>query len=146
MVCDYGGRLGGYYSDSTRTFAVGEPIQKQVEVHEVVEAANQAGRAVIEPGVACQEVDRAARRVVDNAGYGDYFIHRTGHGIGLEVHEHPYMVEGNETSLEPAMCFSVEPGIYLPGEFGVRVEDIVACVENGHESLNTSNRELRVVD
>ncbi|HXV72204.1 MAG TPA: Xaa-Pro peptidase family protein [Acidimicrobiia bacterium] len=145
VVCDYGGRLGGYYSDSTRSFVVAEPSQKQVEVSEVVRAANEAGRAVIEPGISCQEVDRAARRVVDDAGYGGYFIHRTGHGIGLEVHERPYMVEGNETPLEPGMTFSVEPGIYLPGEFGVRIEDIVVCVEEGHESLNASDRSLAIV-
>jgi len=145
VVCDFGGRLGGYYSDSTRTFAVGDPSERQIEVHAVVSAANEAGRAVIEPGIACQEVDRAARKVVVDAGFGDYFIHRTGHGIGLEVHEHPYMVEGNVTLLEPGMAFSVEPGIYLPGEFGVRIEDIVVCSDEGHESVNTSDRGLTVV-
>jgi len=145
VVCDYGGRLGGYYSDSTRTFVVGEPSDLQVEVQEVVQAANEAGRAIIRPGIACQEVDRAARRVVDEAGYGDYFIHRTGHGIGLEVHEHPYMVKGNRTPLEPGMTFSVEPGVYLPGEFGVRIEDIVVCGEEGHESLNNSDRGMLAV-
>jgi D-alanyl-D-alanine dipeptidase len=142
VVCDFGGRLSGYNSDSTRTFAVGEPSWRQVEVHQIVKAANEAGRSAIAPGVPCQEIDRAARKVVEDAGYGEFFVHRTGHGIGLEVHEHPYMVEGNSTELEPGMTFSVEPGIYLPGEFGVRIEDIVVSTDEGHESLNASSREL----
>ena len=142
VVCDFGGRHSGYYSDSTRTFVVGEPDADQTEVHEVVRAANEAGRQAIAPGVPCQEIDRAARKVVDDAGYGKHFIHRTGHGIGLEVHEHPYIVEGNEQRLEPGMAFSVEPGIYLPGRFGVRIEDIVVCTDDGVESLNQSHREL----
>ncbi|HZD23178.1 MAG TPA: Xaa-Pro peptidase family protein [Acidimicrobiia bacterium] len=142
VVCDFGGRLDGYFSDSTRTFTVGEPNMLHREVHFVVEAANRAGREAVAPDVPCQEIDRAARRVVTDAGYGPYFIHRTGHGIGLEVHEHPYVVEGNETPLEPGMTFSVEPGIYLPGEFGVRIEDIVVCTEEAGESLNRAERGL----
>lgn len=142
VVCDFGGRLSGYCSDSTRTFVVGEPEEEQQEVHAIVAAANQAGRAAVSPGVACQDVDHAARKVIDDAGYGDYFIHRTGHGIGLEVHEHPYMVEGNDRALEEGMAFSIEPGIYLPGRFGVRIEDIVVCTGNDGESLNRSNRDL----
>lgn len=146
VVCDFGGRLSGYYSDSTRTFVVGEASQEQKDVHAAVLAANEAGRAAVSPGTACQEVDRAARKVIEDAGYGEYFIHRTGHGIGLEVHEHPYMVEGNDLLLETGMTFSVEPGVYLEGEFGVRVEDIVACTEDGAESLNESDRGLVPVD
>lgn len=146
VICDFGGRWGGYFSDSTRTFVVGEPTEAQSEVHSVVVAANEAGRATVRAGVACQEVDRAARKLISEAGYGDHFIHRTGHGIGLEVHEHPYMVEGNEQALEPGMTFSVEPGVYLPGRFGVRVEDIVVCTDDGNESLNMSDRGLRSVD
>ena len=142
VVCDFGGRWGGYYSDTTRTVVVGEPTTKQVEVHSVVLAANEAGRGAVHPGVSCQDVDRAARSVVEQAGYGDLFIHRTGHGIGMDVHEHPYMVEGNETALEVGMTFSVEPGIYLPGEFGVRIEDIVACGANGADTLNEAGREF----
>lgn len=142
VVCDFGGRWDGYYSDSTRTFVVGEPSVEQAEVHEIVQQANRAGREAAAPGVPCKEIDRAARRVVSAAGYGDYFIHRTGHGIGLEVHEHPYMVEGNTRALEPGMTFSVEPGIYLPGRFGVRIEDIVVCTDHGVESLNRSERGL----
>lgn len=145
VVCDYGGRWEGYYSDSTRTFVVGGPTDEQEAVHAAVEAANQAGRRAVAPGVACQDIDRAARAVIDDAGYGEYFIHRTGHGIGLEVHEHPYMVEGNDRPLEPGMTFSVEPGVYLPGRFGVRVEDIVVCTDEGIESLNRSDRVLLAV-
>jgi Xaa-Pro aminopeptidase len=96
----------------------------------------------VAPGVPCDEIDRAARGVIVDAGYGAYFIHRTGHGIGLEVHEHPYMVEGNALPLEVGMAFSVEPGVYLPEEWGVRIEDIVVCTEDGVESLNRSHRGL----
>jgi D-alanyl-D-alanine dipeptidase len=142
VVCDFGGTVDGYCSDVTRTFVVGEPNEKQLEVHALVMAANEAGRAAIAPGVPCQEVDRAARKVIEDGGYGRYFIHRTGHGIGLEGHEHPYIVEGNALPLEPGMTFSVEPGIYIPGEFGVRVEDIVACGESGVDDLNRADREL----
>ncbi|MGH3649356.1 MAG: M24 family metallopeptidase [Acidimicrobiia bacterium] len=142
VVCDYGGRWGGYHSDSTRSFVVGEPSPQQVEVHAVVLGANEAGRAAVAPGVACEEIDRAARQVITGAGYGEYFIHRTGHGIGLEVHEHPYLVTGNDEKLEVGMTFSVEPGIYLPDRFGVRIEDIVVCAEDGVDSLNESPRGL----
>ena len=145
VVCDFGGRLGGYYSDSTRTFSVGEPSAEQIEIHAVVLAANQAGRSAIAPGVACEEIDRAARRVIDEAGYGEFFIHRTGHGIGLEVHEHPYMVEGNVVPLEVGVTFSVEPGIYIPDLTGVRIEDIVACGDLRADCLNESDRELVAV-
>ena len=145
IVCDFGGRVGGYYSDSTRTFVVGEPSERQLEVHAAVRAANDAGRAAVAPGIECQDLDRAARSVIEEAGFGEFFIHRTGHGIGLEVHESPYMVEGNETILEPGMVFSVEPGVYLPGELGVRIEDIVVCQNHGSESLNRSSRELMAV-
>ncbi|HUG08779.1 MAG TPA: Xaa-Pro peptidase family protein [Acidimicrobiia bacterium] len=145
VVCDFGGRLGGYFSDSTRTFVVGSPGAEKSDVHAVVEAANQAGRDAVAPGVACQEVDRAARKVIEDAGYGEFFVHRTGHGIGLEVHEHPYMVEGNHWELDSGMTFSVEPGVYIPGSFGVRIEDIVVCTNEGLESLNQSNRGLVAV-
>ena len=145
VVCDFGGRWNGYFSDCTRTFSVGEPTERQVEINELVGRSNAAGREAIAPGVPCQEVDRAARAVIDDAGYGEFFIHRTGHGIGLEVHEHPYMVEGNDLPLEPGMSFSVEPGIYIPGELGVRIEDIVVCGQEGVDSLNEASRELTVV-
>lgn len=142
VVCDFGGRWDGYYSDSTRTFCVGEASVGQIEVYDVVQAANAAGTAAVAPGVACEEVDRATRRVVEEAGYGRYFVHRTGHGIGLEVHEHPYIVEGNDMPLESGMTFSVEPGIYLPDRLGIRIEDIVACIDTGVDTLNESSRQL----
>jgi Xaa-Pro aminopeptidase len=142
VVCDFGGMVDGYCSDVTRTFVVGEATEKQLEVHALVMAANEAGRAAIAPGVPCQDIDRAARQVIEDGGYGRYFIHRTGHGIGLEGHEHPYIVEGNGLLLEPGMTFSVEPGIYIPGEFGVRIEDIVACGESGVDDLNRADRGL----
>ena len=142
VVCDYGGRWEGYYSDSTRTFVVGEASDEQKAVHSAVEAANEAGRKAVAPGVGCQDIDRAARTVIDDAGFGEYFIHRTGHGIGLEVHEHPYLVEGNDRPLETGMTFSVEPGVYLPGRFGVRIEDIVVCTDAGIECLNEADRSL----
>jgi Xaa-Pro aminopeptidase len=112
----------------------------------VLEEAQAVGRAAVAPGVSAQDVDRATRAVIADAGYGDYFIHRTGHGIGLEGHEHPYIVEGNELPLETGMAFSIEPGIYLPGEFGMRIEDIVAVAAGGIDELNRSDRGLRVVE
>lgn len=145
VVCDFGGTWNGYYSDVTRTFVVGDPDPLAVEVHALVAAANEAGRSAVRPGAACEDVDRAARQVIAGAGYGEYFIHRTGHGIGLEVHEHPYLVEGNTEPLVAGMTFSVEPGIYLPGQFGVRIEDIVACGDSGVDELNTASRQLLVV-
>jgi Xaa-Pro aminopeptidase len=146
VVCDFGGRWQGYCSDVTRTFSVGEPSDEQVEIHAAVYAANAAAREAVRPGTTCEEIDRAARRVIDDAGFGEFFIHRTGHGIGLEVHEHPYMVEGNGTPLEPGMTFSIEPGIYLSDQFGVRIEDIVACRPEGVDELNQADRSLVIVD
>ena len=146
VVCDFGGRRRGYSSDVTRTFVLGRPSGEQEEVHEVVHAASEAARSAVRPGTTCEDIDREARRVIEDAGFGEFFIHRTGHGIGLEVHEHPYMVHGNETQLEAGMTFSIEPGIYLPGRFGVRIEDIVACGPNGVDELNQADRSLRVVD
>lgn len=146
VVCDFGGRWDGYYSDSTRTFCVGEPSVGQAEVYEVVRQANEAGREAVYPGRSAEEVDAASRQLIEAAGYGEFFVHRTGHGIGLEVHEHPYIVEGNKTPLEAGMTFSIEPGIYLPGKLGVRIEDIVVCTSDGVDSLNESNRDLVVVD
>ncbi len=110
--------------------------------YEVLRAAQQAGVEAAMAGAAAQSVDRAARAVIDAGGYGDYFVHRTGHGIGLEVHEHPYLVEGNDEPLEPGMAFSVEPGIYLPGRWGMRIEDIVVVAPDGPRRLNDSPREL----
>jgi Xaa-Pro aminopeptidase len=145
VVVDFGGTVGGYTSDTTRMFHVGEPSAKYLEVHEVVRAAQKAGVAAAGPGIAAQDVDRATRQVIADAGYGEFFIHRTGHGIGLDGHEDPYIIEGNDQILEPGMAFSIEPGIYLPGEFGVRIEDIVVCTEDGVDRMNQSSRQVAVV-
>ena len=142
---DFGGVRDEYCSDLTRTVFVGEPSQEQREIYAIVLAAQQAAFEAVRPGVAAQDVDRAARTVITEAGYGDRFVHRTGHGIGLEVHEPPYIVEGNETPLEPGMTFSDEPGIYLAGRFGVRIEDQVAVTDRGAERLNEADRELTIV-
>ncbi|MEP6758065.1 MAG: Xaa-Pro peptidase family protein [Actinomycetota bacterium] len=146
LVLDFGGVFEGYYSDMTRTLSVGEPSPELIEVHGVVAAAQAAARGAVRPGVEIQTVDRAARSVIVAAGYGERFFHRTGHGIGLEVHEPPYAAEGDTTILEPGMTFSVEPGIYLDGRLGVRIEDIVAVTADGLEELNRSPRNLVVVD
>jgi Xaa-Pro aminopeptidase len=145
VVMDFGGVRDEYCSDLTRTVFVGEPSQEQREVYAIVLAAQQAAFEAVRPGVAAQDVDRAARTVITDAGYGDRFVHRTGHGIGLEVHEPPYIVEGDETPLEPGMTFSDEPGIYLAGRFGVRIEDQVAVTDRGAERLNEADRELTIV-
>jgi D-alanyl-D-alanine dipeptidase len=145
VVLDFGGLKNGYGSDTTRTVHVGEPTAEEREVHDIVRAAQQAGFEAVRPGVACQEIDRAARKVITDAGYGEYFIHRVGHGIGLTTHEPPYMVEGEEHLIQPGMCFSIEPGIYLPGRFGVRIEDIVVATADGGRRLNHTNREMRIV-
>jgi Xaa-Pro aminopeptidase len=145
VVMDFGGELGGYFSDTTRTVVVGEPPAGLAEVYDAVRAAHDAALAAIRPGVAAQDVDRAARQVIDRAGYGARFIHRTGHGIGLEVHEPPWIVEGNDVALRAGMTFSVEPGIYLAGRFGVRIEDIVAVTDDGADRINRSTRDLKVV-
>ncbi|MFF1405285.1 aminopeptidase P family protein [Streptomyces sp. NPDC058294] len=146
VVLDFGGLKDGYGSDTTRTVHVGEPTGEERRVHDVVRAAQEAGFRAVRPGAACQDVDRAARAVITDAGYGAYFIHRTGHGIGVTTHEPPYMIEGEEQPLVPGMCFSVEPGIYLPGRFGVRIEDIVTVTEDGGRRLNNTTREMVIVD
>jgi Xaa-Pro dipeptidase len=135
-------RSEGYYSDITRTYAVGEVGKELANIYSIVQEANAAGMEIIKPGVKAEEVDLAARQVIEKAGYGEYFIHRTGHGLGLEIHEPPYIVEGNEQVLEPGMAFTVEPGIYLPGRGGVRIEDNVVVTEDGCESLTTLPRDL----
>lgn len=147
VVIDIGGPSpAGYYSDCTRTYLTSAPQDQQAaEVYEVVRAAQAAGVAAVRPGASAESVDAAARQVIDDAGYGEYFITRTGHGIGLEVHEHPYMVRGNDIALEPGMAFSVEPGIYLPGRFGVRIEDIVIVTEGGGRLANASPTALTVL-
>ncbi|HEX2266938.1 MAG TPA: Xaa-Pro peptidase family protein [Actinomycetota bacterium] len=145
VVLDFGGRVGGYCSDITRTVVVGERSPEVEEIHSIVREAQEAAFQSAGAGVPAQEVDRAARGVIEEAGYGDAFIHRTGHGIGLEEHEAPYIVAGNDEALEPGMCFSIEPGIYLEGRFGVRIEDIVAITADGPTRLNDAPRELAIV-
>ena len=145
VVCDWGGTLEGYNSDVTRTAHVGEPPPEFVRAYEAVLAANQAAFEAVRPGVPCQEIDRAARRVLTEAGYGDAFIHRTGHGLGLSLHEEPYLVEGNTLPLAEGMVFSDEPGIYFPGKFGIRIEDTVVCTADGGRRLNEATRALRVM-
>jgi Xaa-Pro aminopeptidase len=145
VVLDFGGLKDGYGSDTSRTVHVGEPDDEERDVHEIVRRAQQAGFEAVRPGVACQEIDRAARKVISDAGYGEQFIHRVGHGIGLTTHEPPYMVEGEEHLIEPGMCFSIEPGIYLPGRYGVRIEDIVVATGDGGRRLNNTPHEMRIV-
>lgn len=145
LLLDFGGALEGYQSDTTRTVHVGNANDEFRRVYDVVRQAQETGVHAVHAGVNAQSVDRATRGVISAAGYGDFFIHRTGHGLGLEIHEEPYVVEGNDLTLETGMVFSVEPGIYLPNKFGVRIEDIVAVTADGSERLNTASRDLVVV-
>ncbi|MFL6098252.1 MAG: M24 family metallopeptidase [Blastococcus sp.] len=144
VVVDIGGETAtGYRSDCTRTYVVGGSASSDVaEWYAVLQAAQEASTAAVRPGVTAEDVDAAARRVIDDAGWGEHFIHRTGHGIGLDTHEAPYIVAGNELPLEPGMAFSVEPGIYLAGRCGARIEDIVVCTDDGVRNLNGGRREL----
>jgi Xaa-Pro aminopeptidase len=145
VVVDIGGTMpSGYCSDCTRTYAVGGAPDDFSAYYEVLKRAQEAATASVRPGVTAESVDRAARGIIEDAGYGEWFIHRTGHGIGLETHEEPYIVEGNATRLENGMAFSIEPGIY-PGPHGARIEDIVVCTETGVERLNNGPRELVIV-
>jgi len=145
LLLDFGITLNGYNSDITRTFAVGHAPAELKKIYELVKQANAAGRAVARPGASGQDVDHAARKVITEGGYGQYFTHRTGHGLGLEGHEPPYMVEGNVAPLAAGNTFTIEPGIYVPGLGGVRIEDDMLITENGAESLTTYDRELRII-
>ena len=152
VVCDFGGTYSldgdvGYCSDITRTVVTGSPTGEVAACYEVLRAAQQAAVASARSGVTAEHVDRVAREIIGDAGFGAYFVHRTGHGIGIEEHEDPYLVVGNEESLRPGHAFSVEPGIYLPGRFGMRLEDIVVIGEDGDpEPLNSADHGLIVVD
>jgi Xaa-Pro aminopeptidase len=146
VVLDFGGLMFGYGSDTTRTVSVGEPAPEVREVHQVVRRAQQAAVDAVRPGMTCQDIDRTARRVITEAGYGERFIHRTGHGIGVTTHEPPYIIEGEQQQLVPGMCFSVEPGIYLAGRFGVRIEDIVTVTADGVRRLNNTSHDLQIVE
>ena len=150
IVLDIGGRLGGYHSDVTRTLWVTgtddiRPTPDFSRLYQVLQRAQAAGCAQVAPGMACEAIDAAARDVIAEGGFGEQFIHRTGHGIGLEGHEDPYMVAGNEEPLEVGHAFSVEPGIYFAGRHGARIEDIVVCAESGADMLNLAERDLYVV-
>ncbi|UVS79332.1 Xaa-Pro peptidase family protein [Actinokineospora sp. UTMC 2448] len=147
VVVDIGGPTPeGYCSDSTRTYSLGEPREPDVaEAYAALEAAQAAAVAAVRPGVSAESVDAAARQVLAEAGLAEFFIHRTGHGIGLDVHEHPYIVAGNGLVLEPGMAFSVEPGVYLPGRWGARIEDIVVVTEDGVAALNNRPHGLAVL-
>jgi Xaa-Pro dipeptidase len=145
LVIDWGASFNGYISDITRTFAVGEIETEAETIHNIVQRANAAGRAAGKPGVPCAAVDRATREVIEETGYGQFFTHRTGHGIGMECHEEPYIRMDNEQLLEAGMTYTVEPGIYLAGRNGVRIEDDVLVTADGSESLSTMSREIRVV-
>jgi Xaa-Pro aminopeptidase len=142
VVVDIGGTMpSGYCSDCTRTYVIGTPPPEFAAYYEVLRDAQDAACAAVRPGVTAEAVDAAAREPITAAGYGEYFVHRTGHGIGLECHEDPYIVSGNTETLQPGMAFSIEPGIY-PGPHGARIEDIVVCTEQGCERLNNASREL----
>jgi len=151
IVLDIGGVRQGYCSDITRTLWVtggdpdGEPDAEFLAIFELVREANRAAILAVQPGVTCGELDDVARRIIVAGGHGDAFLHRLGHGIGLEAHEEPYLVAGNDEPLEPGHAFSVEPGIYLAGQYGARIEDIVVCRQGGADVLNEAPRELLIV-
>jgi len=145
LVIDWGAVVDGYVSDLTRTFAIGSVDLEYQKIHQITQEANAAGRAAGKPGEPCANVDITAREVIIKAGYGEYFTHRTGHGIGLEGHEEPFMRGDNMQILQPGMTYTVEPGIYLPGRNGVRIEDDMVITETGSESLSDLPRELIVI-
>ena len=146
VLCDFGGTMNGYCSDITRCVYTGEPSAEVRDAYAVLFAAQHAGVSAAVVGAACEDVDAAARAVIDDAGYGEYFVHRTGHGIGMEAHEEPYMVKGNRRAIEAGFAFSVEPGIYVPGKWGMRLEDIVVATDAGPQSMNVVNHELVALD
>ncbi len=145
VLCDFGGTMDGYCSDITRMFHIGEPSSEVGDVYSVLVEAQESGVRAAAIGSACEDVDAASRRVITAAGFGDYFIHRVGHGIGTEAHEDPYMVAGNTLALEPGHAFSVEPGIYFPERFGMRLEDIVVATTEGPLRLNRAPRDIAIV-
>lgn len=146
IVVDFGGRVRGYGSDTTRMYCVGTPPEGFEDAYAVLHDAQKAAVAAVRPGVTAESIDAVARAIIDDAGYGEAFIHRLGHGIGLDAHEQPYLVEGNDQVIRAGMAFSIEPGIYLPNRWGMRIEDIVVAVDGGVDRLNRSSRALRFVD
>jgi Xaa-Pro aminopeptidase len=146
VVVDIGGTMpSGYCSDCTRMYVCGQPTSEYLEHYQVLLAAQEAARMHARPGVSCESVDAAAREVLTAAGLGEQFIHRTGHGIGMETHEEPYIVAGNKSLLVPGHAFSIEPGFYFAGKFGARIEDIVTCAPDGIHSANNTTRDLVVL-
>lgn len=146
VIFDWGGQFEGYFSDVTRTVHIGQPSEEFVKVYDIVRETNQATLDAVKPGVPLESLDQAARSLITKAGYGKAFLHRVGHGLGMEVHEEPYLVEGNALPLEVGMVFSDEPGIYLEGKFGVRIEDSVICTSDGGKRLNEATRDLIVME
>jgi Xaa-Pro aminopeptidase len=146
IVLDIGGIRDRYASDTSRTAFVGSPPDEFASLYEVLREAQASACRAVRPGIAASAIDRAARSIIADAGFGEQFIHRTGHGIGLEVHEEPYIVDGNDEPLQPGHAFSVEPGIYVAGRWGARIEDIVVCTETSGERLNTTSTELYIVE
>lgn len=142
---DIGAKVNGYYTDFTRTVVVGEPSDKHIEIYNIVKKAQEVALAAIGPGKVCSEMDRRARAVIEEAGYGENFGHSLGHSIGLAVHESPAMRATDETVLQPGMVITVEPGIYIPGFGGVRIEDFIVITEDGYENLTTATKELQVI-
>ncbi|ODR06374.1 dipeptidase [Mycobacterium sherrisii] len=146
VVVDIGGAYEpGYHSDSTRTYSLGEPSADVAQQYSLLQKAQQAALEAVRPGVTAEQVDAAARDVLASAGLAEFFVHRTGHGIGLSVHEEPYIVSGNDLALTAGMSFSIEPGIYFPGRWGARIEDIVVVTEDGALPVNNRPHELVVV-
>ncbi len=145
IVIDYGGQYRSYWCDITRTPHAGPPSDEFRRVYRIVQEAQQAAFESVRPGVTCESIDRVARDYITRHGFGEHFLHRTGHGIGLDGHEEPYLVAGNALPVEEGMTFSIEPGIYLPGRFGVRIEDIVVVTRNGADRLNSSTRDIAIV-
>lgn len=145
LVVDWGGTLGGYYSDVTRSAHVGPPSAEYEAAYAAVLAANEVAFSAVQPGVPCEEIDKAAREFLTANGYGEAFFHRVGHGLGLAVHEEPYLVAGNDLPLEEGMTFSDEPGVYFPGKFGIRIEDTVVVTADGGKKLNHATRALTVL-
>jgi Xaa-Pro aminopeptidase len=145
VLCDFGGTMRGYCSDITRMFHVGDPTAEVRDAYAVLTEAQEAGVRAATVGTPCEAVDAAARDIINRAGFGEYFVHRVGHGIGADAHEDPYMVAGNGLPLAAGHAFSVEPGIYLPGRFGLRLEDIVVATEAGPDRLNNARRDIAVV-
>ena len=146
LVIDWGAAYNGYFSDLTRTFAIGQVDAELQQIYQIVKSANEMGRSTGKPGISAGKVDEAARSVIDAAGYGKFFTHRTGHGLGMEAHEAPYMFGENKQLLTPGMVYTIEPGIYLPGHGGVRIEDNIVVTTTGCETLSDYPREFTILD